>query len=418
MRTFVFKLFVKGMFPFTLVFDKMGLLLISNSKKFVDRVSRSTEHNELYWSEWNIITLRYIFSNAFTFPKKAKLAGLTGKYRNLKIQNEIKRRMKLVYIQFFSELDMLGVQKRLRLNEENMFDLMIHILNGSIPYPKDLMKYPAGYAKNLVLHPMDCFSNSLKKCKYPIKIYNTNSYWHQLCQSKWSWLMYVLLEERVQYVGEDCIKNAYKMLIKMGKNELTFLKKKGVIQDIMACHRNTKLVYHYMMDYWFNISHEELITCIYNRSIIENISRAIKWHKECELIKEREYDYPMPRNECPDELEQYRIKTRIDMIMAGRENHHCIGGYADPHSPYIFLIKGSVCAQLVKTTSSVYVNNEDIPVLSIRQCYDACNKETPEQQKFVKKINSILDKEAQKTAEKWNKGWRPNRIDEGQTMNF
>jgi hypothetical protein len=66
----------------------------------------------------------------------------------------------------------------------------------------------------------------------------------------------------------------------------------------------------------------------------------------------------------------------------------------------------------------VYVNNEDIPVLSIRQCYDACNKETPEQQKFVKKINSILDKEAQKTAEKWNKGWRPNRIDEGQTMNF
>jgi hypothetical protein len=86
---------------------------------------------------------------------------------------------------------------------------------------------------------------------------------------------------------------------------------------------------------------------------------------------------PMPSLNCPNELEEYRIKTKYDMKRYGMEYGHCLGSYIDNTKSY-FLHKDSVCMQISDN--------------QIVQCYDRFNQKTEKSKQFEEEVNKILSK--------------------------
>jgi hypothetical protein len=71
----------------------------------------------------------------------------------------------------------------------------------------------------------------------------------------------------------------------------------------------------------------------------------------------------------PVALEEQRIKTTHQMIMAGHECRYCMGTYVH-HTDSVFFRKGMICAQ-------VYTDD-----LRVNQCFDANDKVTPQSKKY------------------------------------
>ena len=96
----------------------------------------------------------------------------------------------------------------------------------------------------------------------------------------------------------------------------------------------------------------------------------------------KDFELPRAKVELPSWLELVRIKTAHELITAGIECEHCIGGYT--HRDGLYFRYGNVCAQ---------VSHE----LEVLQCYDFKNQVTNESVEFERKMNKsfiALKKEA------------------------
>jgi hypothetical protein len=85
---------------------------------------------------------------------------------------------------------------------------------------------------------------------------------------------------------------------------------------------------------------------------------------------------PEPPIKLPTWVENIRIKTAHDMIRAGIECEHCIGGYTTSND--IFVREGNVCAQIMRHN------------LEIGQCYDFKDSITNKSKELQRKLNKDL----------------------------
>jgi len=108
---------------------------------------------------------------------------------------------------------------------------------------------------------------------------------------------------------------------------------------------------------------------VYNHHQLQKIQRA-------NLLKEANSPTVLPPVELPEWIENIRLKTKHDMIIAGQECHHCIGNYKNSNDT--FVREGDVCAQ---------IRRHD---LTVGQCYDKHDSITEESEDLKKRLNKAL----------------------------
>jgi hypothetical protein len=111
------------------------------------------------------------------------------------------------------------------------------------------------------------------------------------------------------------------------------------------------------------------------RNAIYNHRQARELDKS-RLLSEKDEPLPEPPIKFPGWLENLRIKTKHQLIIAGIECNQCIGSYTN--SEDIFIRKDYICAQISRDS------------LEIKQCYDANDKITKASRKFAEEINTAL----------------------------
>jgi hypothetical protein len=287
----------------------------------------------------------------------------SAKYWSNKIDKLAKYIQSIVVV----ELGLSGFNRRLQISDHIVWSTISNIFNGTIEYPKDLMTYPAGYAKYIAEHGGDYVAPKwVKKLKHPLKLDFANKLpkddkVNANLKSKWQWLLYLYQEYDVLYKGEA--------------RHWQLAKEVGLIRNARASWSNVTRLCTSLDDYVRNLVPEYHIYSVpYNRvnlGLAELIRRTAAWHEQKHFGKYGEYD--MPQNGCPESLEKYRIKTATEMRDAGTKFKHCIGSYADPNSKHIFFKKDTVCAQIIKTEEGNWI---------INQCFDACNETTPKSNRF------------------------------------
>ncbi len=117
-------------------------------------------------------------------------------------------------------------------------------------------------------------------------------------------------------------------------------------------------------------------------SSMKMLQRAIFNHRQEASVRRRKLlatpDRPMlmPPVELPDWIEEIRLKTQHDLLIAGEECHHCIGNFTN--SSDVFVREGNVCAQ---------INRWD---LTVGQCYDLNDKVTDASKDLKRRLHKAL----------------------------
>ena len=119
-------------------------------------------------------------------------------------------------------------------------------------------------------------------------------------------------------------------------------------------------------------------------------------HQE-EIIRLRQERYnhrPTPGANLIPELEEYRLKTRGEIVQAGKDCRHCVGLYAD-HQDVVHYRKGNVVAQIQissqKEWDGAVEDWVDGPTkVYINQCFDFANQVTKASLEFRAEIEKHL----------------------------
>jgi hypothetical protein len=118
------------------------------------------------------------------------------------------------------------------------------------------------------------------------------------------------------------------------------------------------------------------------------VQRAIFNHRQAvevekiKLLKQKNEPMPLPPVKLPEWIENIRLKTKHDLIIAGMECRHCIGSYT--HSKDVFVREGDVCAQIYRFN------------LSVGQCFDKNDQITKRSEDLRKRLEKALTPVAEK----------------------
>ena len=117
-------------------------------------------------------------------------------------------------------------------------------------------------------------------------------------------------------------------------------------------------------------------------SPVKQIQRAIYNHNQEKKIRKRKLlesqNHPMsnPPFPLPRWVEDIRLKSQHDLLIAGEECGHCIGNYTS--SEDVFVREGNVCAQISRS------------YMGVVQCYDEDNRITDASKDLKRRLKKSL----------------------------
>jgi len=263
----------------------------------------------------------------------------------------------------------------------------------------DLQKYPQGLCRNIIedlnvygTKPYDIILKSMPKqlfkCNY---IVSMNRLARRLLKERivipknliqWRWLEtvtnriannkeLVLLTNKLTY--QDV--KYYKGLRGIGKSAFA----KSTLGDLKMILLDGIRIEERWLDNPYDILIHEI-----KGSPKKMIQKAIFNHNQQREISRQEikgqpnWNMPKPPIALPEWLEDKRLKTAHDLIIAGEECHHCIGSYTDSND--IFIRDGDVCVQ---------IDRNDYQIV---QCYDINDRHTEKSRDLENRINKSLQK--------------------------
>jgi len=369
----VYKTSGKAFVPATLVLDKRGVAVIKSDGQ---GYHQSWPNEKICKFDW----LALIMANLQSWSKaKTKLADWNGQnvhsylmretlYKSL--TDRVRKETARIFNSVLYDVGLVGVQVRLQLTPAELAVVAFRILTGEIKYPMDLVKVPAGYARWLALGeeiPKPALKCA-KRCKYVLRTINWGAVAKEQPQTKWQWYL-ASVDREIMHNNDGWSDWA------LTREEIALACKLGIISTSRASLQRAGLLKSSMLD---TSRHMRDVDLELPKTRVQMIRITREYHARGEIYrivsdrKRLTNDFRMPVNGCPPELEEYRIKTSIEMRDAGEELGHCIAGYASRITNDIFFRKGTVCAQVSRGR--------------VLQCYDAYNTVTDASRDFERHL--------------------------------
>jgi len=275
------------------------------------------------------------------------------------------------------------------------------------------------HKESVPLLPNDKISNHVKKCRYVFSnmvevnkwlIQNKNDITFSL--NKWQWMLICVYTSK-GVSGKTCISALKGLNYKLLKKSIVEMNKISGIDTpsiYYPCFKDVHNLITYIgdginisMDRNNNLDWNEIRyndeyryfgqnTAFSNKTLLGQLKLAHKFHeielKNRKVLEEKKRIIEMPRNNSPDFLEPYRVKTIGEMYDLSDECHNCLRSYAKENSECLFYCKREGNSTVVAQVRCSDLGNEI--GYTIEQCYDKCNKKTKQSTKFESFLKTCL----------------------------